>query len=238
MKNLFNQRKFKLYNVVRDTITDVEKNLKTFTQMHEQPELSIYDYFQELRNQIDLEAEKAKQYIETLQDEMIESLKYSESECFANLKNKSNDYNFPTNLTEKKASALEIEDLNNESLKEKTINQIADWNIKLGEKNISDIKLIESKNEAINTKRLLESNIDMLKSKLFLKKDYTFQLNTKLEEYPFGKLIVENNFFEKKLEKLALEEKKRFFSDEIDLKNNTISKKMIRMELKKRGILR
>jgi len=121
---------------------------------------------------------------------------------------------------------------------EKTINQIADWNIKLGEKNISDIKLIESKNEAMNTKRLLESNIDMLKSKLFLKKDYSFQLNTKLEEYPFGKLIVENNFLEKKLEKLALEEKKRFFSDEIDLKNNTMSKKMIRMELKKRGILR
>jgi len=49
--------------------------------MHEQPELSIYDHFQELRNQIDLEAEKAKQYIETLQDEMIESLKYAESEC-------------------------------------------------------------------------------------------------------------------------------------------------------------
>ncbi len=151
---------------------------------------------------------------------------------------KYNDYNFPTTLTEKTASALEIEDLNNESLKEKTINQIADWNIKLGEKNISDIKLIESKNEAMNTKRLLESNIDMLKSKLFLKKDYSFQLNTKLEEYPFGKLIVENNFLEKKLEKLALEEKKRFFSDEIDLKNNTMSKKMIRMELKKRGILR
>ena len=56
--------------------------------MHEQPELFIYDHFQELRNQIDIESEKAKQYIETIQDEMISSLKQAEHECLADCKKK------------------------------------------------------------------------------------------------------------------------------------------------------
>ena len=58
--------------------------------------------------------------------------------------------------------------------------------------------------------------------------------NERLEEYPFGKLHMQKNFLE---DKKSAEEKNKF-ANEIDFKSNTVNNKMIRMELKKKRILR
>ncbi len=203
--------------------------------MHEQPELFIYDHFQELRNQIDIESEKAKQYIETIQDEMISSLKQAEHECLADCRKKASEFKFTAEKAQTPKALYDMELVDeNEQLKEDLRNQLNEWNQKLGEKNINEAVLIQARNEALKTKHLLEIQLDILKSKLFLKNEYTFQANERLEEYPFGKLHMQKNFLE---DKKSAEEKNKF-ANEIDFKSNTVNNKMIRMELKKKRILR
>lgn len=232
MKNLLDERKFKYYNETRKTIDELEQDLSLFKQMNQQPELYIYDYFQELRNQIDIESEKAKQYIESVQNDMIEALKHAEAECFANINKNSDDFHFAIKKNEEAARNELQETKDNETLEKEITDHINDWNKKLGARDLSETLLIKTKNDAFQSKKRLESRLDMLKSKLFLNKEYSFKANEKIEDFTCGKLSVENDFIEKKT-KLAASAANNLDED-IDFKSNTISRKVIRLNLKNR----
>ena len=236
MKNLLNERKFKFYDAARQTIDDLEQKLKAFKLMNQQPELYIYDYFQELRNQIDIESEKAKQYIEIVQNDMIDCLKQAESNCFSSLKKNSLDFHFPGAKVEEVEEKAELKLEDDKNLEQELTENINNWNQKLGGRNLSETLLIQTRNDAVRSKHLLEQRLDSLKSKLFLQKDYTFKLNEKIDEFPIGKLNIENNFIEKKAKFAASAANN--LTNEIDFKSNTICRKLIRLELKQKRNLK
>jgi hypothetical protein len=95
---------------LKDNITKIEAIL--VDHLKDSPEEYVYDYFSNLRNQIDLHRDMSIQSIHKRSDEMIKQLNETEQRCKANLKNKLNVPEFETQIIAQYKDALRNPNLN------------------------------------------------------------------------------------------------------------------------------
>jgi WD40 repeat protein len=135
------------YRLVMQRLKELESLIADIdlSNLLNDPECFIYDYFQDLRNKIDLQRETLIMEIHKFSDKMISQLELSEKEYKMNYEQK-----FKFNFKNRK---LEIEDLNNFDLKNLKQNlripnvsdDLIDMNLKKIDENIEKINLTKNK---------------------------------------------------------------------------------------------
>ena len=159
---------------IENYLTEIDLLRNEFDQLKQNPGLFIYDYFLNLRTNIDLYAEEAIYAIQTTQSILIGELKTHEKECL----NRSEDLN--EKLIEN------IETVLNRNLFERKllIDQLTDK---------SQMNIL--KNSILTDKKSLISSVEKLKSDLIMERNFVFiQKSVKPPSYLFGDLILTNFF--------------------------------------------
>ena len=146
-----------------------------FEQLKKNPDLFIFEYFLNLRTNIDLYAEEAIYAIQSTQSILIEEIKAYEKECLLRAENVNENL---INKIEK------IIDLN---LNERT-GILCD---------VHETQLELLRNDILEDKKDLITNIENLKSDLMMQKNFIFiQKNFKPPSYLFGDLMITNFYTE------------------------------------------
>lgn len=168
IQNLIVERKSKSFNQTRDVLNKLESKVTEMKQMKDFTELYVSNYFQDIRNSIDLKCQEAKEKIESDRLQMIESLKNFEEECFRNIETFSQtDKNQIDNLSK----AYEQKYLN--------------WNLYLCGKEVKENVLVKTQKEVGEMDKSVEKELNSLKSVLFSDRNIKFEPVDK-EEIKFG----------------------------------------------------
>jgi len=158
---------------IENYLNEIKLLKNEFDQLKHNPGLFIYDYFLNLRTNIDLYAEEAIYAIQTTQSILIAELKTYEKECFK-----------LENLNEKMIG--NIETVLNRNLNERKllIDQITEK---------SQMNIL--KNSILEDKKSLSNSVEKFKSDLIMERNFVFiQKNVKPPSYLFGDLILTRFF--------------------------------------------
>ena len=146
-----------LKSVEHETLASfIEKTHQKINEIQKDPEIYVYDYFEEIKRQVDMRRENLKLEIDDFSDELIQQINKIQSECREIAK----QINFVNS---------EIEELN-EMLNE--MNKYLDQSVKYS--------------FVINLKEKIDSKLDHFKMNLTKQRQYWFKVNDSEIENIFG----------------------------------------------------
>lgn len=161
---------------IKNYLNQIREIQMEFEQLKNNPDLFIFDYFLNLRTNIDIFAEEAICAIQTSQNILIEEIKAYEKECLI----KAEELN-----QNRIKSISNVLDLNLNS-RQQILNEINA--AKESDLNESELNVLQ--NNIIEDKKLLIAKIEKFKSDLLLEKNFiVVQKSLKPPSYLFGDLI-------------------------------------------------
>ena len=154
------------YTICKETIDTLKHLANDAAVLVNDPEYFIYEYFNEIRVQVDLRREKLKLEIDTTSDQLIESIKQAEMQC--------------------KIAVNNIERLNTQLCKSNEALKLllAElYSLKMNERKLNQVK-----NKASNLQRIYMQEIVVLKRKLLHDNQLKFECQDIKMEAVFGSL--------------------------------------------------
>ncbi len=205
------ERKVAFFSDTSDKLQDLGHKIELLKLVKDQPSVYINNYFDDLRKEIDLKSQQAKDKIEKERQDMKELLKEYEEKSLKNLE---------------KSGVQKIEmDSNIENLIKTYEGKSVDWNQSLGKKALSEKDIKNTKTESTSFDRLAKTELTKTNLKLFNDKVYELKSHD-VDSIQFAYLVsfTSNDLLDKhnKLKSAAL-------NDEVSLRPMN---RLMRFEIK------
>ena len=162
-------------------IEQIESLMQQLNHLKSSPDAFIYDYFENVKREVDLRREILKQEIDKCSDQMIEQIEKSRSDCL-NLSAKIEDISAEMDTLTQELNQLRgrfnsMDSFEPDSKKSKFTGPL------------NETSLEEIERELVELERKFEQRMQAYKSSMLQNKAYSFECNEKNFGEEFGKII-------------------------------------------------
>ena len=164
-------------------IEQIESLMQQLNHLKSSPDAFIYDYFENVKREVDLRREILKQEIDKCSDQMIEQIEKSKSDCL-NLNAKIEDIS-----AEMYTLTQELNQLKGRFNSQLKIPVDFDFSKKSKSYRKSQSQSLMIERELAELERKFEQRIQAYKSSMLQNKAYSFECNEKNFGEEFGKII-------------------------------------------------